>query len=57
MQTQLSFLFYSGISLTLFFEKATAVRKLARRKDQSLTRFWACWKKPANWLFMPTALS
>jgi len=57
MQTQLRFLFYSGISLTLFFEKATAVRKLARRKDQSLARFLAFWKKPTNRLFMPIALS
>jgi len=30
---------------------------ILRQKDQSLTQFLACFKKPTSWLFMSVALS
>ena len=56
------FLFSAWISLTLFYEKASAVRKLARDgfapKRSTPVSFLACFKKrwPTKGLFIPMAL-
>jgi len=46
------------ISLTLFCEGDSGEKiSMLGQKDQSLTRFLACFKKPTSWLFMSVALS